>query len=48
MAQSIPEINAGIAVIPARKRSFNNIRNFGHIGGGRGASDHLPIIFELP
>jgi hypothetical protein len=31
-----------------RAKRFRNPLNYGHIGGGRGASDHLPIVVDLP
>jgi endonuclease/exonuclease/phosphatase family metal-dependent hydrolase len=48
MVNSIPEINAGIGNAAGQKKRFNTLVNFGHIGGRRGASDHLGIVFELP
>ncbi len=47
MFEDIPAIN----VRPkgaGRYARFNTLINYGHIGGRRGASDHLPIVFDLP
>ncbi len=49
MAEGIPVINANIPIQGApRSQRFNTLVNFGHIGARRGASDHLPIVFDLP
>lgn len=49
MIATIPEIHAQWPnSSAARFQRFNNLVNYGHIGGGRGASDHLAIVFDLP
>lgn len=47
MVNTIPAINTLHPGAPRYQR-FNTLVNFGHIGGGRGASDHMPIVFDLP
>jgi hypothetical protein len=47
MADSIAEILLLPPGAPQTQR-FRTLVNFGHIGGAPGASDHMPIVFELP
>jgi hypothetical protein len=47
MAISIPNINATLGAGAPRARRFRNIANYGMIGGGRGASDHMAVSIDL-
>jgi hypothetical protein len=48
MVTSIPAIIFGLPPGGARKRRLNTLVNYGHIGGGRGSSDHMPVVIDLP
>jgi hypothetical protein len=48
MASTIPNMIATIPPGGGRKARLNTLVNFGHIGARRGASDHMPIVLELP
>ncbi|HET6260934.1 MAG TPA: hypothetical protein VFG99_01690 [Chloroflexia bacterium] len=48
MVSSIPAIIGGLPPGGARKRRLNTLVNYGHIGGGRGSSDHMPVVIDLP
>jgi hypothetical protein len=48
MVSSIPAIIFGLPPGGARKKRLNTLVNYGHIGGGRGSSDHMPVVIDLP
>jgi hypothetical protein len=48
MTNKIADIILAIQSGGGRKKHFNTLINYGHIGGGRGTSDHLGIVFDLP
>jgi hypothetical protein len=48
MISSIPAIIGGLPPGGARKKRLNTLVNYGHIGGGRGSSDHMPVVIDLP
>lgn len=48
MVNSIPQINVGLAPGGPRAAHFRNLFNYGHIGGGRGTSDHMAVVVDLP
>lgn len=45
---TIPNIIANVHAGGARAKRFRTLVNFGHIGAKRGASDHMPIVVDLP
>jgi hypothetical protein len=49
MLNSIPEILLAYPNDPAnRDIAFQNILNFGSMGAAKGASDHMPLVVDLP